>query len=159
MSLPYIAGFPNYLLVTIYGLLTSVFPAQAQPILSIISEVFLVLAGAGVAWLAYRSRKGSLTEKIPAMMAALILPLFATPYALLHDLVILVPLYVLGTIYFNTQIFQPISLSVYLGAFFLTFLSAITKFTWVSLLVIGIVVAMVIWLVPKQETPDGMEIS
>jgi hypothetical protein len=99
MNLPYIEGFPNYLLVTFYGFLTSIFPLQIQSILSIASTFLLIFASIGLAWLAYTLRKLSTVERTPAIVAALILPLLATPYALLHDFVILIPAFILAHFY------------------------------------------------------------
>ncbi len=83
--------------------------------------------------------------RIPAIVGALLLPLLATPYALLHDMVILIPAYVLWAIYSNSRSFIYVSVSVYLGAFFLTLVAALTKIAWVSLLTMGLFIAMIIW--------------
>ena len=145
MVLPYIAGFPNYLLVTVYGLLTSIFPQTTQPILSLLSQVVLVISAGGLAWLAFIHRKESIQQRIPVIVAALVLPLLATPYALLHDMVILIPAYVLWRIYSNSRSVIYSSVIIYLGAFFLTFIAVLTKFAWVSLLVIGLSIAIIVW--------------
>lgn len=146
MSLPYIPGFPNYLLVTIYGLLTSFFPQNTQSVLSFLSNVLLLVSAIGLAGLAYRQRNFSLSERIPTIVAALIFPLLATPYALLHDMVILIPAYVLWSIYSNTQKFTIISVVIYLGVFFLTLFSALTRIAWNALLVLGLFVILVAWI-------------
>jgi hypothetical protein len=145
MDLPYIPGFPNYLLITFYGLLTSFFPHEFQPVLSILSQSLFVISAVALAWLAYKQRKEDMFGRIPAIVAALLLPLFATPYALLHDMVILIPAFVLWAIYSNSRNFIYISTSVYLGAFFLTLVSALTKVAWVSLLTVGLFICMVVW--------------
>jgi len=151
MDLPFIAGFPNYLLVTFYGLLTSFFPQSTQPILSILSQSLLIISAVGLAWLAYKLRKYGFMERIPAIVAALIFPLLATPYALLHDMVILIPAYVLWAIYSNSRNFVYISVITYLGAFFLTFLAAVTKIAWLSLLVIGLFISIIIWIFSRPK--------
>jgi len=155
MDLPYIAGFPGYLLVTFYGLLTSFFSHEAQPILSFLSQLLFIFSAIGLAWLAYKLRKHGMVERIPAIVAALIFPLLATPYALLHDMVILIPAYVLWAIYSNSRNFVYISVSVYLGAFFLTLLAALTKIAWVSLLVLGLFVSMIIWIFSRRNQAIG----
>jgi hypothetical protein len=146
MSLPYVPGFPNYLLVTFYGLLTSFFPQNTQAVLSFLSNLLLLVSAIGLAGLAYRQRNFNLSERIPTIVAALIFPLLATPYALLHDLVILIPAYVLWSIYSNTQKFTIISAVIYLGAFFLTLFSALTRIAWNALLVLGLFVILVAWI-------------
>ena len=99
MDLPYIPGFPNYLLVTFYGLLTSFFPHSSQSVLSVLSQSLFIISAIGLGWLAYKLRAGDMYARIPVIVAALILPLIATPYALLHDMVILIPAFVLWAIY------------------------------------------------------------
>jgi hypothetical protein len=155
MDLPYIAGFPNYLLVTFYGLLTSFFPQDSQPILSILSQSILVISAFGLAWLAFKLRKQAMVERIPAIVAALIFPLLATPYALLHDMVILIPAFVLWAIYSNSSRFQYITVSIYLGAFFLTLVAALTKIAWVSLLVVGLFILMIMWIFSRPNKAIG----
>ncbi len=145
MNLPYMPGFPNYLLVTFYGLVTSIFPQGAQQVVNIISQVILLLSAIGVAWLAYRLRNAARREQIPAIVAALIFPLLATPYALLHDMVILIPAYVLWAVYAYSRRFVYTSVAVYLGVFFLTLLGALTKIAWVSLITLGLVAAIFAW--------------
>ena len=152
MNLPYIEGFPNYLLVTFYGFLTSIFPIQSQPILSIISTSLLIFASVGLVWLAYTLRKLSMVERTPAIVAALILPLLATPYALLHDFVILIPAFILWIIYRNTQKFINLSFIIYFGAFLFTFIGALTKIAWLSLLNIGLCSAILIWVIKNHRS-------
>ena len=155
MDLPYIPGFPNYLLVTFYGLLTSFFPHSYQSVLSVLSQSLFIVSTIGLGWLAYTHRTGDTHSRLPVIVAALILPLIATPYALLHDMVILIPAFVLWAIYSNSRSFIYISTSIYLGAFFLTFLAALTKIAWVSLLTIGLFIAIVIWVFSKHyQTPE-----
>ena len=155
MDLPYIAGFPKYLLVTFYGLLTSFSPQETQPVLSILSHSLFVISAFGLACLAYKLRKQAMVERIPAIAAALIFPLLATPYALLHDMVILIPAYVLWAIYSNSRNFMYISISIYLGAFFLTLVAALTKIAWVSLLVVGLFFAMLTWTFSSRKKQLG----
>ncbi len=151
MDLPYIPGFPNYLLVTFYGFLTSFFPHDIQPVLSLLSQSLFIISAFGLAWLAFTLRKEDIYKRIPAVVAALILPLLATPYALLHDMVVLIPAFVLWAIYSNSRHFIYISASVYLGAFFLTLVAALTKIAWVSLLTMGLFIAMVIWAFSRRD--------
>lgn len=145
MNLPYIAGFPNYLLVTFYGLLTSFFPESTQHTLSILSQILFVISSIGLAALAYLLRNKDMHARIPLIVAALLIPLVATPYALLHDMVLLIPAFVLWGIYDDSIGYVNISTSVYLGAFLLTMLGAVTKIAWVSLLTIGLYISLIAW--------------
>lgn len=157
MALPYIAGFPKYLLVTFYGFVTSIFPQDIQSMLTLLSNLLFIISSIGLVWLAFYLRKGSIVERIPAIVAALILPLLATPYALLHDLIILIPAFVLWKIYDNSQTFIRISFIIYMGAFFLTFIGAITRIAWVSLLVIGLSIALILWV--SQDRKPHQELT
>ena len=146
MRLPYIPGFPNYLLVTFYGLLTSLLPQSTQPALSVLSQGLLLLSAIGLAWLAYQQRKRAMDERIPSLVAALIFPLLATPYALLHDMVLLIPAYVLWSIYANSRNFTSFSAFIYLGALILALVSALTHIAWISALVLGVFIALIAWV-------------
>jgi alpha-1,2-mannosyltransferase len=159
MGLPYIEGFPNYLLVTFYGLLTSIFPQNIQSVLFTLSNLLFILGAAGLVWLAYALRNHNVRTQVPAIVAALLLPLLATPYALLHDMVILIPAFVLWTIYNNSSEFIKLSFVTYLGAFLLTFIGALTKIAWISLLIMGICAAMISWsLSNRKHLPEGNQL-
>jgi alpha-1,2-mannosyltransferase len=151
MDLPYIPGFLNYLLVTFDGLLTSIFPQDFQNVLSILSQALLIMCTGGLAWLAYQYRNSSTVERIPVIVAALVVPLLAPPYALLHDMVILVPAYVLWTIYSNSRPGLYASIIIYLGSFFLTFVGALTNIAWVSFLVIGLLICIIVWSISRPK--------
>ncbi len=156
MRLPYIPGFPNYLMITIYGLLTSFLPAGTQQFLSILSEIFFIVCAIAVAWFAFRLRKRSLIDQTPILVFAIVFPLLASPYALLHDMVILIPVFALWAYYSASRELLYSAIIVYLGAFILTFAAALTHIAWVSLLVIGLSIAVFVWLVKnKQFEPEA----
>jgi hypothetical protein len=152
MKLPYIPGFPNYLLVTLYGLLTSFFTQNTQPALALISQAVFILAGLGLAWFASKLRKHGMRERIPALICALIFPLLATPYALLHDTVILIPAFILWAVYSYSRKLLICAASVYIGTFFLTPLSALTKIAWVSLLIVGLAITLIWWILANRHS-------
>jgi hypothetical protein len=159
IGLPYIPGFPNYLLVTFYGLLTSFFSQEYQSKLSLLSTLLFIISACVLAWLALKLRKDGMVDRIPAIVTALVLPLLATPYALLHDMVILIPAYVLWAIYSNSNKFLYTSASIYLGVFFLTLLAALTKIAWVSLLVLGLFIVIVSWIFSKRNHRLGVSLN
>jgi hypothetical protein len=158
LDLPYMSGFPNYLLVTFYGLLTSFFPHNTQPIIYLLSVTLFVISTVGLCWLACKVRNNDIYDRIPAIVAALILPLIATPYALLHDMVILIPAFVLWVIYSYSRNFIYISASVYLGAFFLTLVGALTKIAWVSMLTMGLFIVLVVWGFSRRNIAPEMRV-
>lgn len=152
LDLPYIPGFPNYLLVTVYGFLTSIFPQNTQPVLSAISQLLLVISGGGLAWLAFQFRKSDAVQRIPVILGALIFSLIATPYTLLHDMVILIPAYILLTIYNKSQVTTYAFVLIYFGTFILTFIAALTNIAWISLLVIGLFASGIVWMYSQLKT-------
>jgi hypothetical protein len=85
-------------------------------------------------------------RRIPAIALALLFPLIATPYALLHDLLILIPGFVLWTRYESSRSLLYAAITLYLGAFFLILAAVLSKIAVVSLLVIGLAVAATAWL-------------
>lgn len=152
MSLPFLSGFPRYILVTLYGFLVSFFPQSAQPILTALTTFILIIGGLGLAWLAFKLRHYSIKDRIPAIAAAIILPLLVAPHTLLHDLVILIPVFVLLSIYLqSSHQLLIISAIVYFGAILLIPLGALTNIAWVSLLVIFIVAIFIYWLITKRK--------
>jgi hypothetical protein len=95
LFLPYTPGWPGYLLVTPFGLLSTVLPPSAFPvILWIVRSVGIAMA-AFLALFAFRSRDGSVESQRLVVALAVLFPLIATPYALLHDLLLLIPVLLL----------------------------------------------------------------
>jgi len=93
--LPYIKGWPAYLMTTPYGLLATLLPQDWLPAILWVTRLLTVAASVIVAWFAYRCRNVSCSNRHPALVFALLYPFFATPYVLLHDLLILVPVFLL----------------------------------------------------------------
>ena len=95
LGLPYTQGWPGYLLITPFGLLATSLPPSALSAilwvergLGVVTAIFLVLV-------AYRSRGGPVETQRLVVALAVLFPLIATPYALLHDLLLLVPVLLL----------------------------------------------------------------
>ena len=93
--LPYIKGWPAYLMTTPYGLLVTLLPQDWHSAILWFTRLLTVAASVGVAWFAYHYRNVSCSNRHPALVFALLYPFFATPYVLLHDLLILVPVFLL----------------------------------------------------------------
>ncbi len=151
MLLPYMPGFPRYLLMTLYGFLTSLFPESAQSTLSFLSEAIFILGVIALGWYAWKLRKKTMTERIPAIVCSIMLPLLASPYSLLHDMVVLIPAFILCMIYAPSRELILTTGLLYLGAFLLTFLAAITKIAWMPLLLIAVFLLLLLWVFPKHK--------
>lgn len=150
LLLPYIEGFPAYLLVTFYGLLTTIFPLSTQPYLYNLTQLILVFSILFLGLYAYRLRHKNILERTPIITLAILLPLFAAPYTLLHDLVIVIPGFILWARYNPRRELLLAAIIVYTGAFILTFIGALSHIALNSLLVIGLF-ALNIWGLVKNN--------
>lgn len=151
MFLPYIEGWPNYLLTTFYGLLTSIYPMNQQPAVYLVTQLLFITCGVCLAWLAYKLRKHPIEERTPVMVAALLFPILTTPYVLLHDLVILIPGFIVWARYSPSRFLLYSAILTYLGTFVLTLTGALTKFAWLPFLIIYLVIILVMWIITNRN--------
>jgi hypothetical protein len=151
--LPYIAGFPAYILITLYGLLSTLLPQSTQPYSYGFTQVVLLVSSLALAYYAFRIRLRPTIERTPAFILAILLPLMATPYALLHDLVILIPALALWARYNPGRELLITTIIIYFGAFFLTLVSALSHIAFNALLVIGLVILVIMRLVNGLQHP------
>jgi len=149
--LPYIQGFPGYLLLTLYGLLATLFPIESLSAIYTISLIFSGILAVAMAWLAYKSRDMPILARTPVIVLACLFPIVATPYALLHDLVILIPGFILWARYENSRYLLYTAIVIYLGSFFLTLLASLTHIALMSLLTLGLVAAILLWIYTKRK--------
>ncbi len=154
--LPYVEGYPAYLQVTLYGFLSTLVPASEVNITQLVTTILGVVLSSGLIYVAYKLRKEPIVNRTPALVFAILLPLISSPYALLHDMLILIPAYILWSIYANSNNLTITSVAIYLGSFFLTFVATLTKIAWVSLLVMGLFVALLIWIYRNRSVVLGM---
>lgn len=127
LELPWIQGFPSFALITPYGLLATIFPVSAKPILTIFSTLQLLLFGIGLAWLAHSLRNLPFPNQIPAWIFAILYPLIAAPYVLIHDLVIIIPIFSFWSAWKPSYRLLYLIIFVYLGSFFLLFAGALLR--------------------------------
>jgi len=142
LSLPYADGFPGYIILTLYGLLTSILPETLAQTLQIISQILLLLAAGLVAGLAYRQRN---INQLPIMALGLVFPLTFSPYVQLHDLLLVVPIFIIWASDENTNAVFSTAIITYLGAFLLTLFAVITDIAWVAFITIFIFVKILLW--------------
>ena len=151
LQLSYVEGFPGYILVTLYGFLTTILPQSFQPYIYGTSVLVLMLSTFTLAIIAHKSRDKSLIERTPVISLAILFPLVATPYSQLHDLVILIPGFVLWSLFFPSRGLLITVIGVYLGAFFLTFAGALSHIALNSLLVLGLTALVIYWIVNENK--------
>jgi hypothetical protein len=91
LRLPWVDGFPAFLLVTPFGLLATLLPESASGALGVLAHGLLAALALGLAGFALAQRALPVAERRESVVLALLFPLLASPYALLHDLLILFP--------------------------------------------------------------------
>jgi hypothetical protein len=138
--LPYVDGFPGYLLITVYGFLSSILPPELWTFNMRVSQILLIVIGAGIAWIAYRLRNRPIYEKAQVFPLAILYPLIASPYVMLHDLLILVPAFVIISWMGGSLSLLYTAIGVYLAAFFLPLIANKTHVALLALIPIGLLV-------------------
>jgi alpha-1,2-mannosyltransferase len=151
LLLPYIQGFPGYLLLTLYGLLTTIFPIESLSIIHSIHIIFSGILAIGIAILAYKSRDIPILARTPVIVLAILLPIVATPYALLHDLVIVIPGIILWARYENSRLLLNTAIVIYLCGFFLPLFASLIKIALMPFLTLGLVAAIFIWVFTQHK--------
>jgi len=146
LQLPYDKGFPGYLLVTIYGLLTTALPQVVWPIIHRTTQILLIVLGMALTWFALRIRQRPLEGRVPALVLAMLYPLLATPYALLHDMIILIPAFVLWSRQDTSRRLLYVVTLVYLGTFFLPLVAYQLKIAIIALIPIGLLFEQLRWI-------------
>ncbi|HSQ16483.1 MAG TPA: glycosyltransferase family 87 protein [Anaerolineales bacterium] len=141
LLLPFIEGFPGYLLTTLHGLVSSVMLASTAETINLLSQAVFVLVGGFLGWCAYQQRKQANSPQIPIVVLAVITPLAFSPYVQFHDLLLLVPAFTAWGVYDRSQPILWAAVVTYLGAFLLLPLSALTGIAWVAILPIGLCLA------------------
>jgi hypothetical protein len=151
LLLPYVPGFPGYLLLTLYGLFATVFPLKALTVVRILTTSLAIFIAIGLFWISYQLRARPILMRTPAILLAIALPLVATPYVLLHDIVILIPGLILWNRYKQSEGLLFTSIGIYLGGLFFTLIASVTKIAFVSFLSIGVVTLIFIFIFMKYK--------
>jgi hypothetical protein len=156
-SLPYIDGFPNYLMLTPYSLLASLFPSSMSPI---IQKVTLLLSLSMVfilGWTAFQARGKPMNEieRGEVLLLALVFPLVSTPYALFHDLVILIPGMVLWANSWPSRSLLRICIAIYLGTFFLPVISYGLNTALLALVPTSLAIILIYRIISKNNAGEG----
>ena len=95
LRLPLSEGFPGSLLVTPYGLISTLLPSGANSAIQVLMISLSLVMSIGLAWIGFRFRSRPFDQRTPPLIIGLLFPLVATPYVLVHDLIILVPAFIL----------------------------------------------------------------
>jgi len=81
-----------------------------------------------------------------------LLPILVSPYTLLHDLVILLPAFILWARYSRSTTLLYAAIMVYPGSFFLTLVSALTKVALIPLITLGVTILVIVHLYQSRRT-------
>lgn len=142
--LPYAEGWPAYLMATRYGLLTTLLPQDLLPVIRLFTQILTLAIGAGFVWFAYRRRNTPSADRRPALALALLYPLLATPYALLHDLLILFPAFLLlSTRQSDSTHLLHAAIATYFGVFLLPLAAYRSGVALLAFVPIGLLVMQV----------------
>ncbi|WP_322800528.1 glycosyltransferase family 87 protein [Thermoflexus sp.] len=157
LSFPWVKGFPAFALITPYGLLATLLPPSARLALQAASALGLLLLGLGLAHIAASLRNQPWERQAPAWVLAILYPLLAFPYALLHDLMLLAPAMTLWAARGPSRRLLRTAIGVYLGALVFSALGALTRLALPALLPLGVGIAMaregVLSLRPWEDRP------
>ena len=155
--LPYVDGFPNYLMLTPYSLLASIFPSSISPIIQQVTLLLSLAMTVFLAWAAYRVRRKPMNEieRGEVLLLALIFPLVSTPYALIYDLVILIPGMVLWANSWPSRALLRISAALYLGAFILPAISYGVGIALLATIPISLAIILIYRITNGRKVGEG----
>jgi hypothetical protein len=88
-------GFPNAILSTTYSLIASMLPVKYAMIWTVVYFGIIIIFLALFGLLVYKLRKQPMSDQNVILAMALLVPLLITPYALLHDILLLFPVMIL----------------------------------------------------------------
>lgn len=137
------------------GLFATLLPPAAQPTLRVGSLIALLLLGSGLAFAARPLGGRPFQAQAPAWMLALLYPILALPYALIHDLILLIPILTLWAAVRPTRRLLYTAVAVYLGALILPFLGALLHLALPALLLMGVLLTAREGLIPPLNPSKG----
>jgi hypothetical protein len=143
-------GMGGYLELTIYGLLLGIFGAANWQPLSLISQALMVLGAVALGWHAWRQRKEPVETRLTSWMLALLFPLVVTPHAQLHDAVALIAFFALWLRWKPSRKLLYATIAVFLGAFFLPFLTHYLNFPLLAFIPLGLAVVL-LWEISSTK--------
>lgn len=146
IELPY--GVGRYLELSVFSFLATIFPRSALSYLIIVNQVILILASIGLAWIAHRTRGKNKSGKTLAFMFAILYPFLIAPHILIHDIVVLIPLFFLWSTITTGRHLLYVIIITYLGTVLLLFITLPTGIALLALIPIGILI-----LVSRDSKP------
>ena len=145
LYLPYIKeGFPIAIQSTPYALIASVISINFAPLWNYIYLIIIVLLTAFFGFLVYKNQKSPNANKNIILALAILLPLVISPYSLLHDLLILIPVIILlVTKNSDDRDLSYLAIGVYLSLLIIPLLSYISQIALTGLIPLGIFIFII----------------
>jgi hypothetical protein len=119
LQLPYMEGAGGEMQVTPYGLLLSLLPQTSWIIIVNAYKIWLPSLLLLLSFFAYQYRKKPMTERIPVLILAALFGLVASPHSLVHELVILAPVFALCAWISKSKALLYLIICVYFGVLLL----------------------------------------
>jgi len=156
LRLPYTPGFPAYLMVTPYGFLATIFGDFWLNATQWFATVWAMVATIALAATAWRSRRIPAAQRGLVLAGALLYPLIVAPYTLLHDLILLVPVFVLlGANRGTERTLLYLAVFSYIGMLAFTFIGQAVGVAFVALIPILVAITQYryIWNCSLSQEP------
>ncbi len=129
-----IDGFGGFLEVTPYGLMITLFPEKAQPLAFGISQFITIAVTCLMILTVIKFRKDAPCHQIPVLLLAGLYPFLASPHGLLHDLLVLAPLFLLWASRSSSPWVLYSAVSVYVGSFVLIPIAYYSGIAWLAII-------------------------
>jgi len=140
VELPY--GVGRFLELSLFALIATILPRSALPVILLFNQILLVLSSMALAWVAYRLRDRPMDKRIPAFILALLYPFFVAPHILIHDMVILIPFFILWSQLSHSKDVLYAAIMVYFGSLFFIFITYPTQIALLALIPMGLLIVL-----------------
>jgi len=140
VELPY--GVGRFLEISLFALITTILPKTVLPIILLFNQILLLLSSVALAWVAYQLRDRPMNERIPAFILAVLYPFFVAPHILIHDMVVLIPFFLLWSQLSHSKYVLYAAIVVYFGSLFLIFITYPTKIALLALIPLGLLIVL-----------------
>ncbi len=140
VELPY--GVGRFLELSLFALIATILSRSALPFILLFNQILLVLSSMSLAWVAYRFRDRPMDARIPAFILALLYPFFVAPHILIHDMVVLIPFFLLWSQLSYSKHVLYAAIVVYFGSLFFIFITYPTQIALLALIPIGLLIVL-----------------
>jgi len=140
-ELPY--GVGRFVELSLFALIATILPRDALNGILIFNQLMLIACSIGLAWIAYRLRDRPMDERLPAFILSLLYPFFVAPHILIHDMVVLLPFFLLWSQLSHSKHVLYAAIVVYFGSLFFIFITYPTEIALLALIPIGLLIVLI----------------